>query len=548
MSKYLFSMICLWAVTGSVVFAQQEGEEIRRTMEEAGFVGIPVTIKDDTLSPEQFALEQITGKHIKKHLSTLASDEMEGRETATPGLQKAARYLSMQLEEAGVKKTPGHSGYYQEVLFSKTSWSKNEIYVSGEEQKMLRNFYAFASFCNPVQKNFSRVSFVGYGFENEYMSHYSDKTDARVAVAFGGVPKDARGEFVYSDMQLNGMEFMSKARAAEANGYEILLIIDDNFKNNAARFNRFILNPKYEMVNEKEESAGGASIVFISPTMAEQIFGKKLKKVIRRKNRIVKKKKFKAFDIDTDLRISFDKKEERVKSQNVAGYIEGTDPEKKDEVLVLSAHYDHLGKRGADIYNGADDNGSGTSAVLQIARAMSAYKQEGGQLDRSLQVLFFTGEEKGLLGSQYYANQPLIPLEQIIADINIDMIGRTDAAHEDNANYIYVIGSDRLSMDLHETNERVNKKHIGLELDYTFNSKNDPNRFYYRSDHYNFAKNNIPVIFYFSGVHKDYHQPGDTMDKIMFERAAKVARLAFLTSLDLLNAAERPQLNGTDVE
>lgn len=541
-------MICLWAVASSVVFGQQEAEEIKRILEEKGFVSFPVTIKDKTLSPEQFALKNITGQHLKDHLSTIASDEMEGRETATAGLQKAARYISMELEKAGVQTTPGQKNYYQEVLFSKTSWNKNEIYVNGEEQKMLRNFYAFASFCNSMQKNFSRISFIGYGFDNEYMSHYNDKTDASVAVAFGGVPRDANGTPVHGEMELNGMEFLAKAMAAKEKGYDVLFIIDDNFKQNAARFNRFILNPRYEMVDNEEALSPYASIVFISPTMAENIFGKKLKKVLKRKERILNQKKFKAFDIDADLRISFDKKEERVRSQNIAGFIEGSDPEKKDEVLVLSAHYDHLGKRGQDIYNGADDNGSGTSAVLQIAQAMSAYKQAGGKLDRSLQVLFFTGEEKGLLGSQYYTSNPLVPLENTIADINIDMIGRTDEAHKDNANYIYVIGSDRLSMDLHETNERINEKHIGLDLDYSYNDENDPNRFYYRSDHYNFAKNNIPVIFYFSGVHKDYHQPGDTLDKIMFERAAKVARLAFLTSLDLLNAEERPKLNGTDVK
>ncbi|HKK87659.1 MAG TPA: M28 family peptidase, partial [Saprospiraceae bacterium] len=501
MSKYLLSLICLWAVSGSFVFGQQKGEQIKKKLEEAGFVSFPVTIKNNTLSPEQFALKSITGQHLKDHLSIIASDEMQGRETATPGLKKAARYISKELENAGVQTTPGQKGYYQQVLFSKTSWNKNEIYVNGEEQKMLRNFYAFASFCAPMQKNYSSISFVGYGFDNDYMSHYSDKTVSSIAVAFGGVPQDPEGNAIYDDMKRSGSEFLIKARAAYENGYDVLLIIDDSFKENAARFNRFILNPRYEMVGQNEEtSAERASIVFISPTMAENIFGKKLKKVLKRKERILKKKKFKAFDIDADLRISFDKKEERVKSQNIAGFIEGTDPEKKDEVLVLSAHYDHLGKRGSDIYNGADDNGSGTSAVLQIAQTMSAYKQAGGKLDRSLQILFFTGEEKGLLGSQYYTSNPLVPLENIIADINIDMIGRTDAAHEDNANYIYVIGSDRLSMDLHEANERVNEKHIGLELDYTFNDDNDPNRFYYRSDHYNFAKNNIPVIFYFSGV------------------------------------------------
>jgi Zn-dependent M28 family amino/carboxypeptidase len=154
-----------------------------------------------------------------------------------------------------------------------------------------------------------------------------------------------------------------------------------------------------------------------------------------------------------------------------------------------------------------------------------------------------SGEEKGLLGSEYYSEHPVFPLENTVADVNVDMIGRTDQKHEGNANYIYVIGSNRLSTELHDINEAANAQYAHLDLDYTFNAKNDPNRFYYRSDHYNFARKGIPSIFYFSGVHKDYHQPSDTVDKIMFEKMEKIGRLIFYTAWELANREDRIRVN-----
>ena len=227
---------------------------------------------------------------------------------------------------------------------------------------------------------------------------------------------------------------------------------------------------------------------------------------------------------------------------NILAYIEGIDPDLKDEVIVITAHFDHIGTRGDDIYNGADDNASGTSGVMEIAQAFHEAKLRGFGPKRSVLCMLVTGEEKGLLGSMYYAEHPVFPLENTVANINIDMIGRMDEKH-DNPDYTYVIGADRLSTDLHEINEAVNKKYTKLELDYTYNAKNDPNQFYYRSDHYNFAKRGIPAIFFFSGTHKDYHRPTDTVDKIMFEKAANIARLAFHTGWELANREERIQLN-----
>lgn len=230
-------------------------------------------------------------------------------------------------------------------------------------------------------------------------------------------------------------------------------------------------------------------------------------------------------------------------SENVLAYIKGSD--KPDEIIIISAHLDHIGvSKNGEINNGADDDGSGTVAILEIAEAFKAAQKEGNGPTRSILFLHVTGEELGLFGSRFYADEdPVFPLKNTVANLNIDMIGRIDSKHQDKGNYLYLIGSDKLSKELHELSEAVNKKYFNLEFDYTFNADNDPNRFYYRSDHYNFAKNNIPVIFYFNGTHADYHRPGDTPDKINYEFLETRTRLIFHTAWELANRTERIKLD-----
>lgn len=225
-------------------------------------------------------------------------------------------------------------------------------------------------------------------------------------------------------------------------------------------------------------------------------------------------------------------------SENIWAFIEGS--EKPEEILVISAHYDHVGMKNGEVYNGADDDGSGTVALLEIAQAFMQAKKDGFGPKRSILFLHVTGEEHGLHGSRYYSDNPLFPIENTIADINIDMIGRRDDDHKNTNNYVYVIGSDRLSTDLHNINEEANKKYVNLDLDYRYNDLNDPNRFYYRSDHYNFAKKGIPSIFYFNGVHADYHKESDEPEKIEYDALAKRAQLAFVTAWELANRENRP--------
>ena len=224
-------------------------------------------------------------------------------------------------------------------------------------------------------------------------------------------------------------------------------------------------------------------------------------------------------------------------SENVVAYIKGS--EIPEEYIVISAHYDHLGVQGDIIYNGADDDASGTSAVLLIAEAFKNAVEQGNGPKRSIVFLHVTGEEEGLYGSRYYTENPIFPLENTVTNLNIDMIGRYDIQHKDNPEFVYLIGSDKLSSELHELSEAINKKYTNLMLDYTYNDENDPNRFYYRSDHYNFAKNNIPVIFYFTGVHKDYHKETDTADKIQYDLLQKRTHLVFYTAWEIANKENR---------
>ena len=234
-------------------------------------------------------------------------------------------------------------------------------------------------------------------------------------------------------------------------------------------------------------------------------------------------------------------------SENVVAFIKGS--EKPDEIVVISAHLDHEGIKNGKIYNGADDDGSGTVAILEIAQAFQMAAKAGKGPKRSVLFLHVTGEEKGLLGSKYYTDvDPLFPLANTVCNLNIDMVGRTDDRHKADPNYVYLIGSDKLSTELHAVSEEVNKKYMNINLDYKYNDENDPNRFYYRSDHYNFAKNNVPIIFYFNGTHVDYHKHTDTPDKINYELLENRTRLVFHTAWEVANKETRILANKAEVK
>jgi Zn-dependent M28 family amino/carboxypeptidase len=277
----------------------------------------------------------------------------------------------------------------------------------------------------------------------------------------------------------------------------------------------------------------------VSPELAETVLkpsGKTLKQL---KNEALLDQPFAPVFIDkATVAITSKAIHETKQTENVLGFLPGSDPNLKSQVVIFTAHYDHLGiSRTGVLYPGADDDGSGTATILELAKAFTANPTKPKQ---SLLFITVVGEEKGLYGSKFYTNNPIISLDKTTADLNLDMVGRIDTTHEANkdTNYTYVIGSDKISLELDSLLRIANNESEHLALDYTFNSDNDPERFYYRSDHYNFAKNGVPIVFFFDGVHRDYHKPTDTVDKILFERMAKIGRLIYdlgwrLANLDL---------------
>jgi len=231
-----------------------------------------------------------------------------------------------------------------------------------------------------------------------------------------------------------------------------------------------------------------------------------------------------------------------IKPKNVVAYIEGD--EHPDEYIILSAHLDHVGMEDGEIFNGADDDGSGTVALLEIAEAFKEAANNGHGPNRSIIFLHVTAEEMGLIGSKYYTDNPIVPLKNTVTNLNVDMIGRTDPQRpKRNREYIYIIGSDKISQELHDINEEVNNIYLDIDLDYIFNAEDHPDRFYYRSDHYNFAKKGVPIIFYFSGTHEDYHQPTDTVEKIQYDLLELRTRLIFHTAWELANRDDRIKID-----
>ena len=505
------------------------------------------SVNMDDNNPAVMLARDITADDLRKHLTILASDEFEGRETGEEGNNKAAAYILDHFKNIGIKPVEGlKDGYYQPVAFTFESWKTAEMNLNGQRYRHLWDFLAFQNQNKDIGTvNMDEIVFMGYGIDDEKYSDYKRKrVKGKNILIYAGEPMDSDGNSRITGSSTKSAwseDPLKKLEAAMENGVNTVFIISDDIKKMLSENRRQLLGSKVSLGDISERPDYPTS-VYISTTIAKEIMGGKVKKVIRSRDRITKRGKLRKVKLKTDMALTLDKNVVSIEGQNVLGYIEGTD--KKDELVIMSAHYDHLGKRGESIYNGADDNGSGTTTVIEIAQAFADGVKQGIRPRRSMLFLLVTGEEKGLLGSQFYAERPIFPLEKTMVDINVDMVGRVDAKYESNPNYIYVIGSDRLSTDLHKINESVNQEFTQLTMDYTYNSETDPNRYYYRSDHYNFAKNGIPAIFFFNGTHADYHQASDTVEKINFDKMAFVAKHIFHLAYELANRDEMIEVDG----
>jgi hypothetical protein len=462
----------------------------------------------------------ITKEDLYEHLSILASDALEGRETGKRGQKMAAAYIRYHFEQlglAGPVQGADGNGYYQPLeLFASIP---GEVFVKIKDKKKV---------------NFDQIIYYG-----------SATTDGEISleVVFGGNGEEAllnalklqdKGLVIFAENMRSYRTPLEKARELGAKAVFVVSTTDEEeFGTLAKQFRGFLSGGRLS-VKKPDPAKAEPGVFFMSPATMAELFGTdvaKLKKAAAEaessKNKSVTKIKPARLAFRTEQLVKV------VKTENVLGYLEGTD--KKDEVIVITSHYDHIGRNGDEINNGADDDGSGTVAVLELAEAFAKAAKEGNRPRRSILFMTVTGEEKGLLGSQYYAENPIFPLEKTMVNLNIDMIGRIDPEHENNQRYVYLVGSDKLSSELHTISESTNATYTKLELDYTYNDPNHPDRIYYRSDHWNFAKNGIPVIFYFNGVHADYHKPTDTVEKIAFEVMTERAKLVFYTAWELAN-------------
>lgn len=512
----------------------------------AGFVGVGYAQNKpaSTNKAIEYAAT-ITAGDLSRHLHILAADSMQGRNTGETGQKMAADYIASQFFNYGLKPVvidaEGEQNFYQAFELVKRYWGDVYVETGTQRRELLKDFYVIGTTAVPSETSME-VVFAGYGIEAPSYSDYQKiNVKDKAVLILSGEPADRKGISLISGSEKESewaTDWRKKLALGQEKGAKQVFIVTKDKEALAKTIDQYRDYFTQPTMGFKEKASTDNAAFFVSPEMAAEMLGIKEKALDRIKKRISRRKKSQNDRVDAAMvSLKADRKEDPVATENVLGLVEGTD--KKDEIIVITAHYDHVGVENGEIYNGADDDGSGTSAVLEMAEAFAQAKGDGQGPRRSVLFMTVTGEEKGLLGSEYYTENPVFPLSNTIANLNIDMIGRIDQAHEGNANYIYLIGSDKLSSELHRISEEANKKYTQLQLDYTYNDENDPNRFYYRSDHYNFAKNRIPVIFYFNGVHEDYHKPTDDVDKINFNKMEKITRLVFHTAWDLANRERR---------
>ena len=488
-----------------------------------------------------------------KHLAILASDEYEGRETGTRGAWMAADYIKNYFKTIGLQG-PVNGDYFQKINLVKDSITQHTFSVNG---RPLEPFKDFVISSNSVGKDgfiFSadQVVFAGYGLEKDGYNEFSGLDVAgKVVMLFAtGDPTMAAGEKM--DRRAQYMARAKKLNYLNQNKAKAVLLIDptlDNFSQAAMDRQKAgsVFVKKETKPNQKE------AIPFISISISTAVANAILKTgdltVEGFEKMAVQSKKPASKVISMAVSASAKKSEVSVRCENVLGFIEGSDPKLKEEVLILTGHYDHIGlvddPNATDkVNNGADDDGSGTVGVMLMAKAFNDAKKAGKGPKRSILFMTVVGEEKGLWGSEWYADHPVFAVKNTIANLNTDMIGRIGEEYlgtPDSANYIYSIGSNMLSSSLGKLSEQVNATYTKMKLDFKYDDPKDTERIYYRSDHYNFAKLGIPIIFFYDGMlQQDYHRPGDEVHKINFELLTKRAKLTYYTAWELANGANRP--------
>lgn len=498
----------------------------------------------------------ITAAQLKDYLSFIASDEMEGRDTPSRGLDTTAKFIVMNLSRWGFKPAGDDGSYFQRIALQ-----RNQLDAAGSHAEINGQRFNFGDdfLPNAVSATISGpLVYAGHGWmiKSKNIDAYQglDVKD-KIVVVFGeGLPKGVS----QSDLTgTRGEDWANPLVYAKRHGAKGVLAIPDfsmllNWDRSRQR-----ATSRGNTVVEKFQTPANTSIpaIWLSARMATTLFQGEKYEATALMNRGIAGDAIEPFELSPGKNVSFTvaTKSDKLQTQNVVAIWEGSDPALKNEYVALGAHYDHIGiattpVNGDSINNGADDDGSGTTALLAMAEALAHAK---ARPKRSVLFVWHAGEEKGLWGSRYFTEYPTIPLDHIVTQINIDMIGRSKKEGDTNPrnkelsgpNEIYVIGSKMMSTELGELTDAVNKSYLNVAYDYRYDDPSDPNRFFFRSDHYNYARKGIPIVFFFDGVHEDYHRPGDSADKIDYQKMEKVARTVYMTLWEVANRPAPPKVD-----
>lgn len=489
----------------------------------------------------------ISEDSLTAYLRVLTSDSLEGREAGYPGQRKAAHYLALHFERLGFKGLDSSGGFLQTFLIKEEQTPTRSFSIGGKSLRFLQDYYYWPGIPD-VAIQAEEIVFTGYGIKDPksgYDNFQGLDVSGKVIVALQDEPMSKDGKsLVTGSTELSDWSRSSRLKTDFLKSLKpsAVLVVSRFFADDISKWGHY-LEKKRVTASNRTLRRDSVPVIFIHENVLADILMKGGQEDLSKlKIRYVQSKAPLPITVPVSLSLTILHKDSLLETENVVAYWEGSDM--KEEYVILTAHYDHLGKRPEGIYPGADDDGSGTAALMEIARLLKLASDKGVRPRRSILIMPVSAEEKGLLGSAYYVNYPLLDLKQAVANLNIDMVGRKDAMHHQSADYVYIIGSNFLSRELHEVNEEANRDCVGMNLDYTFNDPDEPNRLYYRSDHYNFARHNIPCIFYFSGLHEDYHQPTDTLEKLDISLLKKRTQLVFETLWKLANREYRPSLDG----
>jgi hypothetical protein len=441
--------------------------------------------------------ETIKEEELRKKLTIIAGPEMEGRATTTPGQRKAAAYIESQFKKIGLK--PGNGNSYQQFYdIYKDSLVSSSLSVNGRTFNQTKDYTASVNNGFNGTAAIDKLVFVKSGILTESADDYKDL--------------DVKNKWVLVNLG-NSSTFLTRRLLANARfkGAKGVVFISARFPaRETSALSSLYINRRTTIPS-----------VTVSYNVASEIFGKTVDTTALKTEP--------AQELKTNFSFTANKEKITYQASNVIGLLPAKKP--SDEYMFITAHYDHLGGNDTTIYYGADDDGSGTVGVIELAEAFAKAAKKGDGANRNIVFMTVSGEENGLLGSEYYSEHPIFPMEKTSVDLNMDMIGRIDPKYKgDSMNYTFIIGEDQISSELITITDSINKHLVGLEIDRRFNDVKDPNRYYSRSDHYNFAKKGVPILFYFDGDHPDYHRPTDTVDKITFSLYAKRVKLVFYTA------------------